>query len=459
MLSVDTLVLGSGLAGLSSSFHIGHRRCLILEAKPHPYGHIHSEFVDGFVWDEGPHVSFTKHAYVRELFEESLDGKFEEYEVTTGNYFKDRWIDHPAQSNLYQVPEPLRSQCLDSFLSSREQVAKAGDPVNYRDWLHLSFGEVFAETFPSAYTRKYWTVDPAQLTTDWVGGRVFQPSVEDVLNGSKGPLDRQTHYIKKVRYPSHGGYQSYAQRLIDGAKIRLNSRVVRIDLSKQEVYCADGSSYRYRRLINTIPLPVFLSCCVSVPSAVLEASKELLCSSVQLVNVMAPHETLRPENWMYVYDEDKFSVRINCTEKLSLHNAPVGHTGVQVEVYHSRNRPLDLDPREVESAVIEELIEMGLVCPEMAGGREKIKAISRMVPWANVVFHHETRNALDTIFGWLSGYGLEREEDDLHPLTDWGANVAPGNGSLLLAGRFGQWKYHWSDDCVLRGRSISNGDV
>ena len=224
-----------------------------------------------------------------------------------------------------------------------------------------------------------------------MGGRVFLPSVEDVLNVSKGPLDRQTHYIKKVRYPSHGGYQSYAQRLIDGAKIRLNSRVVRIDLSKQEVYCADGSSYRYRRLINTIPLPVFLSCCDSVTSAVLEASKELLCSSIQLVNVMAHHETLRPENWMYVYDEDKYSVRINCTEKLSPNNAPQGYTGVQVEVYHSRCRPQDATPEKVESAVTDELIEMGLVSPEESGGRDSIHVFSRMVPWANDIFHHETR--------------------------------------------------------------------
>ena len=125
MEEVEVLILGAGLAGLSS-YHIGHGRCILLESKSHAFGHISSYEREGFTWDEGPHVSFTKHAYVRELFEDSLVGKFEEYEVTTGNYFKDRWIDHPAQSNLYQVPEPLRSQCLDSFLSSRERASKAG---------------------------------------------------------------------------------------------------------------------------------------------------------------------------------------------------------------------------------------------------------------------------------------------------------------------------------------------
>ena len=27
---------------------------------------------------------------------------------------------------------------------------------------------------------------------------------------------------------------------------------------------------------------------------------------------------------------------------------------------------------------------------------------------------------------------------------------------LALAGRFGQWKYYWTDDCVLRGKKLSD---
>lgn len=452
METVDTLIIGAGLAGLSSSYHIGHDKCLILEAKSHPFGHIHSEQLDGFTWDEGPHVSFTKQDYVKEFFADSVDRQFEEYEVVTGNYYQGHWIDHPAQSNLYQVPEPLRSQCLESFIASRED--EAVDPINYEEWLHQAFGPVFADTFPRTYTKKYWTVDPSELTTDWVGGRVFKPSVEDVVKGSKGPLDRQTHYIKKIRYPSKGGYQSFAQKLIKGAKIQFNTAVTSIDLAQKLVTTADGQTYSYKRLINTMPLPLFLECCQCVPEEVKEAANQLLCSSIQLVNVTAPHETLRRENWMYVYDEDKYSVRINCTEKLSPANAPAGHTGVQVEVYHSRINPFSASKEEVEAAVVEELIEMGLVSPEKAGGRSKFQVFSRMVPWANVIFHHETKPALDAIFTWLETQGLERESDDLDPLTDW-AKAAPFNaGSLALAGRFGQWKYFWSDDCVMRGRQV-----
>lgn len=454
MAEVDNLILGAGLAGLSASYHLGHNNCVLLEAKPHPFGHIHTHISDGFTWDEGPHVSFTQSEYVRELFADSVAGEFEEYEVVTGNYYQGHWIEHPAQSNLYQVPEPLRSQCLESFLESRDGLRDNSPPVSYREWLHQAFGPVFADTFPAAYTRKYWTLDPVDLSTEWVGARVFKPSVDDVVKGSKGPLDRQTHYIKKVRYPTSGGYQAFARKLYFGAKVYLNTDVVSVDLDKMQVYTKCGEVWAFNRLVNTIPLPVFIRLCRNVPDNVLVASDELLCSSIALVNVRAPHPTLRNENWMYVYDESKLSTRINCTEKLSSRNAPDGWTGVQVEVYHSRAKPLQFNSVEVADRVIDELSEMGLVDYRLAGGRSNIHADVVPVQWANVIFHHQTKPALEIIYQWLSSKGMAREEGDTEALTDWNKANKAKLSTLYLAGRFGQWKYYWTDDCVLRGKQL-----
>jgi len=448
------LILGAGLAGLSASYHLGHENCLLLEKQLHIYGHLHSELREGFTWDQGPHVSFTKHDYVLQLFAESTGGEFDEYEVKTSNYYQGHWIDHPAQSSLYQIPEPLRSQCLNSFLVNRESAA-SGVPANYAEWLEKAFGPVFAQTFPTAYTRKYWTCEPLELTTEWVGGRVFLPNVEDVVNGSKGPLNRQTHYITKVRYPKQGGYQSFAAKLAEGANIRLGSEVVRIDLVDRKVWTAAGECYPYTRLINTLPLPVFVSLCVQATLSVREAAAALSCSQLLLVNVTAPHPTRRPENWMYVYDEDKFSTRINCTEKLTPGNAPADHTGVQVEVYFSRHRPLSDTPARIGAAVERELVEMGLIDAAFHNAGQ-VGHHTVYAPWANVIFGHDTKPALDVIWSWLESYGLAREDDDLHPLTDWSKKDAFALNTIVMAGRFGQWKYYWTDDCVLRGKYLGN---
>jgi hypothetical protein len=84
----------------------------------------------------------------------------------------------------------------------------------------------------------------------------------------------------------------------------------------------------------------------------------------------------------------------------------------------------------------------------------KINTMIRNVPWANIIYTHETPNHLDQILSWLAAYGLERESDDLEPLTDWQHKKRLPQGDLLLAGRFGQWKYYWTDDCVLRGKFL-----
>ncbi len=452
------LVIGAGLAGLSASYHLGHSRCVILERSARPYGHLSSTQRDGFTWDTGPHVSFTKNAYVQELFRENVDDALDEFEVTVGNYYQGHWVTHPAQTSLHQIPEPLRSACLQSFLDTRTRQDDAPHALaSYQDWLDSAFGPVFAAAFPAKYTRKYWTRDPADLTTDWIGGRIHYPKPEEVVEGSKGPLPRSTHYISKVRYPRLGGYESFAAKLAQGADIRYGADVSRIDLVKRKVWLSDGRCFDYSTLINTMPLPQFILACEDVPAEVREHARQLCCTQLLLVNVAVPHTTLRPEHWIYVYDEDKLATRINFTERLSASNAPPGWSGIQAEVYSSRYRPFTQSPEAIAERVERELVEMGLVDPAKFVPGLSSHRHFQYSPWANVVFDHTTAPALESIWQWLSGHGLRREDDDLSPLSTWSdmscAQAAPGQ--LYMAGRFGQWKYFWSDDCVLRGRQIA----
>jgi protoporphyrinogen oxidase len=449
------LILGAGLSGLSVSYHLGYDKCLILEKESHLYGHIYSEFRNGFTWDEGPHVSFTKNEYVKQLFAKSVENEFDEYEVKVGNYYKGYWIDHPAQSNLYQIPEPLRTQCLNSFLQSRHHINTKQIPTNYAQWLESAFGKKFAEIFPTVYTRKYWTTEPKNLTTEWIGKRVFYPRIEDIIAGSKAPLLQSTHYITTVRYPKYGGYQTFANLLAKKADIQLKHNVKQIDLIKKVVWCQTGETFFYTRLISTIPLPLFVPLCKQATPDVIEAANTLSCSQLLLINVEVPHPTQRLENWLYVYDEDKYATRINFTENLTVSNAPIGYSGIQVEVYFSKYKPFNTNEKEVAEKVIAELIEMGLINQNLIQNKYDIKYHTKWVSWANIIFDQYRENALNVILDWLTEYGLLREEDDLEPTTNWNKQVPVEIGQIVMAGRFAQWKYYWTDDCVLRGQQVS----
>mgnify|MGYP001592728049 FL=1 len=419
-------ILGAGLSGLCTSFHVGHDACEIYEAKPHFGGHIYSEVRDGFVWDDGPHVSYTDNEYVKGLFADSVKGQYVEYETYVSNYYRGHWIEHPAQSNLYQIPEPLRSQCLKSFLESRAQLANQPKPINYQDWLYQAFGKVFAETFPAAYTRKYWTTDPINLGIDWIGKRVFYPSIEDVSEGAKGPLNRQTYWVNKWRYPSFGGFLSYAQKFADNARLRYNKTLVGINFSKRHLKFSDHSQAEYERLVSTIPLPILIKCAEDAPQDVKDAAAVLRCTNFYLVEVAANHPSKRKEQWMYVYDEDKLSTRISIMDHFSPNNAPAARTGISVEVYGSDYRPLPTDREEVARRVQLELIEMGLL--------ESLDAVIsvhvRFVPWGNVIYDHNRQAALDRINAFLDHHGVSS------------------------VGRFAEWGYLMTHDCVLQSKRV-----
>jgi hypothetical protein len=41
-------------------------------------------------------------------------------------------------------------------------------------------------------------------------------------------------------------------------------------------------------------------------------------------------------------------------------------------------------------------------------------------------------------------------------MTDWDTKPEKPLGNIILAGRFAQWKYYWTDDCVMRGKYIAD---
>lgn len=452
MKKIEFLILGSGIAGLSASFHIGHNRCLILEKNENAFGTLFSEQLNGFTWDKGPHVSFTKSTYVQELFKESVEQNYIEKEVKVGNYFKGHWIDHPVQSNLYQVPEPLRSECVESFLDSRN-TEKVDHSDDYADWLVTNLGKKITENFVAPYTRKYWTVEPNKLSLDWIGGRIYKPNIDDVMKGSRGKLEGKTHYVNSIRYPQFGGYQSFANKLFNDANIVTSCAVVEVDLRNQKVLCQNGDVYEYENLISTIPLPQMVSIVRDVSLDAKKAAENLACSELLLLNIEVDEVTNRPEDWIYVYDEDKYCTRINFTEKLSKNNAPDSKSGIQVEVYFSKYKPFDGNIDLIGIAVVDELFEMGIITSRESAKNAIIN--SRFIKYANVIFDHERRTSLDKIFGELSKLGLCRNDGDLDALTDWDKPKNFTSGNFYLLGRFGEWKYYWSDDCVLSGKRLA----
>lgn len=445
-------ILGGGLSGVSASYYLGHNNCKVYEKNNYLGGHIYSQNIDGFVWDEGPHVSFTNNVNVQNLLADSVDFAFSEFPVKIANYYRGTWIPHPAQSNLFAVPQELRDKCLNEIIALHKEVERnLNFTNNYEEWLKKAFGETFYEHFSKPYTLKYWSVDPKDLTTDWVGQRVALPDLESVKTGYFSESASQDHYIKKIRYPNKGGFYSYLNKIKKGLNYDLNKNLESINFDYKKIRFEDGSEVNYSKLISTIPLPVLIKKS-NAPKIIKEEAEKLSCTSVLIINISADHITSFEYNWMYVYDENMLSTRINFTELLSPNNAPLGKTGIQVEVYFSRFNQLRLSIEEVVSKVKSELIEMKII----RNSSHIIGCNYKIVKWANVLFDHQREESLDKILNFLSTKGLSRNTQDLLPMTNWDDFREQAGSSIFLAGRYSEWKYYWTDDCILRGASLKN---
>ena len=51
---------------------------------------------NGFLFDIGPHISFTKDTRIQELFADSVEHQYKTLQITLNNYWRGYWPQHPV---------------------------------------------------------------------------------------------------------------------------------------------------------------------------------------------------------------------------------------------------------------------------------------------------------------------------------------------------------------------------
>ncbi|HXI20200.1 MAG TPA: FAD-dependent oxidoreductase [Gemmatimonadales bacterium] len=418
-------VLGSGMGGLGAAYrlHQEGRRAVVYEKHPYYGGHTASFARDGFTFDQGPHISFTKDSRIQELFAANVGQQFETIQIHLNNYWRGHWPTHPVQLHLHGLPDDVVVRVITDFVAEQRQ-AEPRPVVNYADWLLAHFGRTFAELFPMQYTRKYHLTTAENMSTDWLGPRIYPPSLEEVLRGALSSEAPHKHYITHFRYPTHGGFAAYLPPLAALAELRLEHELVALDPRARELTFRNGYRTRYDGVVSSIPLPELIPMIPACPAEVRAAAARLACSTCVLVNVGVDRADLSPAHMTYFYDEDVCFTRLSFPHMLSPHNVPPGAGSIQAEVYFSsKYRPLGEPPEALIEPVIRDLRRVGLL-------RETDRILfreARLVPYANVIFDLERRDALATVHGYLDEVGV------------------------AYCGRYGDWGYMWTDESFISG--------
>lgn len=418
-----TIILGAGIAGLGAA-----HACKILGGSPvvlekdETFGGLCGCFtIEGFTFDRFVHFSFAKEEEVLDFFNSSA-GEVITHIPNPYNIYHRKWIKHPAQNNLFPLEEQEKKLIIADFLARPTNVDMS-QITNYEQWLRAQFGDYFAEHFPMVYTRKYWMCEAKDLETKWVGQRVYQPSVEEVIQGSKTADTPVTYYAKEMRYPKTGGYKHFFSSLADGTDIRYNQKVIAIDTTQKEVKTEDGNVYQYDKLYSSIPLPEYSHLLHGIPEDVKIAISKLKCTSGYHVSIALKTKNIPSYLWWYIYDEDILAARVYSPSLKSPMNAPEGCSSLQMEVYCKEG---EYTEKQLLDGTIGKLVELGIIKQE-----DVLFTHVGFEKYANVIFDQNIYESREIVRSYLKSIGIE-------PF-----------------GRFGEWGYLWSDQALLSGLKIN----
>lgn len=432
-------ILGTGMAGFGAGYALESLGIPFVCYDKNGYfgGHTRSIlYPEGFVFDEGGHISFTKNEHVRSILAENVGSHYEEQKLRIDNYWQGYRIPHPVQCNLRGLPNELVVRVISDFVaaSGHQPVTDLSDGCGqtYAEWLFGSYGKAFAETFPMVYGEKYHTTTMDRLTTDWIGPRMYRPSLEEIVRGALHGTVSNTHYVDTFRYPSSGGFASYLKPFARRFTVRLDYQLTGIDAKGKLLRFSNGVVNEYSELISSIPLPELIPLIDSVPQDVLDAARKLAFTTAVLVNIGLDRCDLSETAITYFYDRDIAISRVNLPHMLSTKNAPPGCGSIQAEVYFSdKYKPLGIEATELVDKVIDDLRSCGFI----RSGDQILLCDTTINRYANVIYDRDRAPALEIVHGFLKDIGL------------------------CYCGRYGRWNHAWTDQAFIDGEATARAAI
>lgn len=418
----DTIILGAGITGLSAAYYLQQSgiQAVVVE-KEETYGGLCNSFeINGFIFDTFAHISFDNEETTYNMLEGNTTHWVHRPEAA--NYYKGIWVRNPVQNNLVDLPVDERIKIINGFIE-RDQGKKI---ENYADWLKAMFGEYFAENFPYKYTRKYWTVEPDKLEYQWINGRMYVPTLDELLQGAMEENVQSVHYSKEARYPKEGGFKSFLSPLVKNTDIRYCMNLVDVDPLKKIILFENGEEWEYTNLISTIPLTELCGKVKGIPQSVLKQADMLDYTSGVILSLGLNKPVTSPTLWFYIYDEDILPARVYAPNIKSQNNVPEGCSALQAEIYYSKYRKIPDDLETLEETVISQLLRLELFAKE-----DIIVSDIREKQYANIIFTPSIYESRDMIHRYLDSVGIE------------------------YAGRWGEWDYLWVGQSFRSGKAVA----
>ena len=422
------VIIGAGLSGLSAAYHMssGYK---VLEREMGVGGLSRSIITRGYTFDLAPHIFFTSSQYVNRLVNELLNSNLIKQRRRAFIYTRGTYVEYPFEVNLHGLPQDVIDECIEGVRNKPQT-----QPRNFMEWIKTTMGEGVAKHYMVPYNEKIWKYPLEEMSLDWVAGRVPSPSVEEMIKGAQGKVEREYGPNAYFQYPRIGGIgaipNAFAKKIRD---ISLNSNVLEILPGKRRldvIYARNGEQKRLEAdlVLSSVPLPELVKMIKLAPEEVVKASERLVYNSLACFHIGVDREAISHKHWLYFPEKEYIFNRISFPMNLSPETTPKGKSSVVVEVTYRGTRP---DPEETKERVRE-----GLIRAEILFEGDKLEVFEAFdFKYSYVVYDLQHKRNVNLIQTYLNSI------------------------RVLSIGRFGEWEYLNMDKAILSGKRAAEEEV
>jgi protoporphyrinogen oxidase len=426
---MKTIILGAGLSGISTAYFLQKYKdfsdITILEKENRPCGLCRSIKKDGYTYDIGPHILFSKDKEMLELMLSVLDDGKNDLIRSNQILYKGKRIQYPFENDLSKLPKEELNYCINAF---NHNPYENYDVNNMIQFFLKTFGEGITNTYLRPYNEKIWKYDPAFMNTSMVD-RIPKPTDEEIRRSAAGETIQGYLHQLYFSFPTKGGIEAVPQGFIrrldrEKCRIELNSEVTSLTKKgKKYEVIAGGKKYDADLIISTIPVQALTKSFVKASEELKNRINKLRYNSIIISFVKLPYDLCGDNFAFMIPDKDVIFHRISKMDFLgdNYHHSKNEAT-YMVEVTYRKNDQVDLlSEKDFKIKICEGLQKIGF-----AKDMKDIEFIDiTKYDYAYVIYDLDHTKNMDFIRKYYNKQGI------------------------ILNGRFGNFEY-WNMDRILR---------
>lgn len=304
MRAIKFLILGAGPSGLTLANALiqsgtPRQEIVILEKNASVGGLCRSESVDGSPLDVGGgHFLDVKRKEVLDfIFSFMPKEEWNVFKRVSKIKIKGMEVDHPLESNLWQLPHEIQVDYLES-------IAQAGSvngnkmPESFADWITWKLGKRIAEDYMIPYNKKIWSMNLDFLGTYWLHKLPSVSFRETLLSCLQSKPNGALPAHGSFLYPKNFGYGEVWRRMgvALGDSLITSYDIEKIDLNNLTV----NDNWKASTIITTIPWTLWPDF-ATLPTEISAEIDKLKFSSIDVDYY--PENINSKAHWTYEPDE------------------------------------------------------------------------------------------------------------------------------------------------------------